>query len=148
MSARFTKSFAKKAARWSAAPAAAALAVVVAAGPALAAGTSVGIATNGSASGGALTVGGQYQCATASGSYATLAVTVRQAGRYGRAIESSTIEHVSCTGAVQDWSATLSPREHHAWFSGGNTRVSAKLWTPGDVRGQSDATLVLNASAS
>lgn len=148
MSARFTKSSAKKAARWSAAPVAAALAVVLAAGPALAAGTSVGIATNGSASGGALTVGGNYQCATASGSYATLAVTVRQAGAHGRVVESSTLEHVSCTGAVLTWSATLRPSGHHAWFSGGNTRVEAKLWTPGDVRGQSDASLVLNASAS
>jgi len=143
----FMKSATRKTVRWSAVPAAAALAVVVAAGPALAAGTSVGISTGGAAAGGRLTVSGAYQCATTAGPYAELEVTVSQVGRHGRAVESSTVERLGCTGSVESWSATLSPRRH-GWFSAGSTRVDAKLWTPGAWHGQADASLVLNASAS
>jgi hypothetical protein len=143
----FTKSTAAKAARWSAVPAAAALAVVVAAGPALAAGTSVGIYTNGSVDAGRISVSGAYQCATGA-QYGELTVTVSQAGRHGRVVESSTVERLSCTGAVLPWSTTLSPRRHDGWFTAGSTRVDARVSTPGDRRGQADASLVLNASVS
>lgn len=144
----FTRSAARAArrsARWAAVPAAAALAVVAAAGPALAAGTSIGIHTYGSVSGGRLTVSGLYQCASAP--YAELEVTASQS-RHGRVVESSTVQRVACNGTTLGFSSTLAPHERHAWFSAGGTRVTAKLWTPGDRRGEAGATLVLNASAA
>jgi hypothetical protein len=143
----FTKPAARAAARWSAVPATAALAVVVAAGPALAAGTSVGINTNASVSAGQIHVAGGYQCATGA-PYANLTVTVSQAGPHHRTTESSTLEHVSCTGAVLPWSATLVAHERGTWFTPGNTRVKVTLWTPGDVRGQADGSLDVNAAAA
>src|ERR1700722_8667984 len=98
----FTKSAARTAARWSAVPATAALAVVAAAAPALAAGTSVGINTNASVDAGQIHVAGAYQCATGA-PYADLVVTVSQSGPHARTTESSTLQHVSCTGAVLPW---------------------------------------------
>lgn len=144
----FTKPAARAAARWSAVPATAALAVVVAAGPALAAGTSVGINTNASVNAaGQIHVAGAFQCATGA-PYANLTVSVSQAGRHHRTTESSTLEHVSCTGGVLPWSATLVAHERGTWFTPGDTRVKVTLWTPGDVRGQADGSLVVNAAAS
>ena len=143
----FTKPVARAAARWSAVPAAAALAVVAAAAPALAAGTSVGINTGASVNAGQIRVAGAYQCATGA-PYANLTITVSQSGRHHRAGESSTLQHVSCTGAVLPWAATLLAQEHGTWFTPGNTRITVTLWTPGDARGQADASLVLNATAA
>lgn len=134
-------------ARWAAVPAVAALAVLAAAGPALAAGTSIGIHTYGSVSGGRLTVSGLYQCAP-SAPYAELEVTASQARRHGHAVESTTYQRVACTGATLAFGSTLAPSGRHAWFSAGDTRVAVKLWTPGDRRGQAGATLVLDATAS
>jgi hypothetical protein len=142
----FTKPAVRAAARWSAVPATAALAVVVAAGPALAAGTSVGIDTNASVGAGQIHVAGAYQCATGA-PYADLTVTVSQSGPHHRTVESSTLRHVSCTGAVLPWTATLVAHERGAWFAPGDTRVKVTLATPGDFRGQADSSLVLNATA-
>jgi hypothetical protein len=142
-----TKSVARRAARWSAVPAAAALAVVVAAGPALAAGTSVGIYTYGSVHAGRISVTGAYQCPAGS-RYADLTVTATQAGPHGRAVTSSVVERLGCTGRVLPWGATLSPRRRGGWFTAGNTRVVAQVWPAGDRRGQAEASLVLNAAAS
>jgi hypothetical protein len=146
----FTRSAARiapKGARWAAVPAAAALAVVAAAGPALAAGTSLGIHTYGTVHAGHLSVSGLYQCAS-SAPYAELRVTAGQAGPHGRMIESSTVQRVACTGATLSFGATLAPRERHAWFTTGGTRVTATLWTPGDERGAAAASIVLDPSAS
>jgi hypothetical protein len=143
----FAKPAARKAARWSAVPAAAALAVIAAAGPALAAGTSVGIGTGASVAAGQIRVAGAYQCATGA-PYADLVVTVSQSGAYHRAAESSTLQHVSCTGAVLQWSATLAADERGTWFTPGDARVKVTLWTPGDARGQADSSIVLNATAA
>jgi hypothetical protein len=145
----FTKPAAAKAVRWSAVPAGAALAVVLAAGPALAAGTSVGIYTNGSVTAGQISLTGAYQCA-ADAPYAELTVTATQMQRHGhgRTVESSSVQRVDCTGATREWAATLSPRVHDGWFAAGDTRVVVRVATPGDRRGQADASLVLNATAS
>jgi hypothetical protein len=143
----FTRSAAARAARLTAVPAAAALAVVVAAGPALAAGTSVGIYTGGTVSHGRLAVDGVYQCASGS-PYAALTVTVTQAGPHRHVVESSVVERVACTGATLRWSATLAPQRHEGRFGPGATRVTVKLSMPGDRRGQAGSSLVLNAVAS
>jgi hypothetical protein len=143
----FTKPAARAAARWSTVPAAAALAVVAAAAPALAAGTSVGINTGASVNAGQIRVAGAYQCATGA-PYADLTVTVSQSGPHHRTTESSTLQHVSCTGAVLPWTATLLAHERGTWFTPGDTRIKVTLWTPGDVRGQADASLVLNATVA
>jgi hypothetical protein len=143
----FTKPAARAAARWSAVPAAAALAVVAAAAPALAAGTSVGINTSASVNVGQIRVAGAYQCATGA-PYADLTVTVSQYGPHHRTTESSTLQHVTCTGAVLPWAASLVADEHGTWFTPGDTRVEVTLWTPGDVHGQADASLVVNAAVA
>jgi hypothetical protein len=138
-----------KAARWSAVPALAALALAASAGIALAAGTSVGISTTGAAvAAGELTVSGAYQCDSATASYAELAVTVSQARPHGRSVDSTTVQRLTCTGSGLSWRVTLSPRQAGAWFSPASARVDAKLWTPGSRGEQADASLVLQASAS
>lgn len=146
----FTRSAARtarKGARWAAVPAAAALAVLAAAGPALAAGTSLGIHTYGTVHAGHLSVSGLYQCAS-SAPYAELRVTADQAGPHGRVIASSTVQRVACTGATLSFGTTLAPREPHARFSTAGTRVTATIWTPGDRRGAAVAGIMLAPTAS
>lgn len=148
MSAIFTRAAAVKTARWSAVPAIAALALAVTAGPALAAGTSVGVSTtSGTVSAGELTVSGAYQCDPATSSYAELEVTASQAARHGRVADSATLRRVACTGSAERWQVTLSPRQAHEWFSVGDARVTARVWTPGDQNGQGVSSIVLWASA-
>lgn len=137
----FTKAAAKTA-RWSVVPAIAAGALALAAGPALADGTSVGITTySGTVYAGQLTVGGAYQCATTS-PYDILAVTVVQPGPNGP-VTSTGFQEVACTGSTLTWQATLNPSRPGEWFANEDTRVEVTLWTPGDWDGQSSASVVL-----
>lgn len=129
-------------ARRAAVPAIAAASLALAAGPALAAGTSVGISTTGAGvSVGYLTVGGAYQC-QGSAPYAELAVSVSQDAPRGR-IDATTFERVACTGSTLAWQSRLEPRQAGAWFSAHGTRVTVTLWTPGGWDERASSSIVL-----
>ena len=137
----FTKSTAVKLARWSAVPAIAAGALALAAGPALAEGTAIGITTySGNVSGGQLYASGAYQCSTSSPSD-YLEVTAVQAGPNGP-VSSTEYEVMPCTGGTLTWQASLGGSQGQ-WFADGNARVDVTLWTPGDWNGRASASMVI-----
>jgi hypothetical protein len=141
-----TKSAVLKGARWSTVPAVATAAIALAAGPALAAGTSVGIATSGSASAGLLELSGAYQCPTSS-PYDSLSVTVSQDGRYGT-VRGTTVQQVACVGSTLTWRSVVSPSGGDGWFAAGPARVSVTLWAPGAWDDRAESSIVLFATAS
>ena len=137
----FTKSTAAKVARWSAVPAIAAGALALAAGPALAEGTAIGITTySGSVYGGQLDASGAYQCSTSS-PYDHLKVTAVQEGPNGP-VTATEYEVMPCTNGTLTWQASLggSPDQ---WFADGNTRIDVTLWAPGDWNGRAAASMVI-----
>jgi hypothetical protein len=138
----FTKAAAVRTARWSTVPAIAAAAVALAAGPALAEGTAVGISTySGSVYAGELTVGGGYQC-TPDTPYDNLKVTVYQETPRGLASDTS-YQRVPCTGGTETWQAWLRADQWGNWFTYGNARVDVTLWAPDDPDGRATSSLVL-----
>lgn len=138
----FTKAAAVKTARWSTVPAIAAAAVAIAAGPALAEGTAVGINTySGSVYAGELTVGGAYQC-TPDSPYDNVKVTVTQDTPRGVA-SSTSVQRVWCTGGTRNWQAWLRADQGGEWFTSGNARVDVTLWAPDDPDGRATSSLIL-----
>ena len=138
----FTKAAAARTARWATVPAVAAAAVAIAAGPALAEGTAVGISTySGSVYSGELTVGGGYQC-TPDSPYDNLKVTVTQDTPRGLA-SSTSYQRVWCNGESRDWQAWLRADQDGNWFTYGEARVSVTLWAPDDPDGRATSSLVL-----
>ena len=120
-----------RAARWSAVPLIAAGAVALAAGPALAEGTAVGITTySGYVSAGQLNVSGAYQC-TPDTPYDNLEVTAVQQSPDGP-VSSTAYLQMPCTGTTLTWQATLTPDQEDAWFTDTDTRVHVTLWAPDD----------------
>ena len=139
----FTKAAAVKTARWAAVPVLAVAALAVAAGPALAEGTSIGITTySGTVSDGQLHVSGGYQCTT-DAPYDYLAVTAVQAGPDGGPVSATEYLAMPCTGTTLTWQATLSPSQSDEWFADGDTRIRVTLWTPGDWDGRASASMTL-----
>lgn len=138
----FTKAAAARTARLATVPTMAVAALAIAAAPALAEGTSVGITTySGTVTDGQVTVSGAYQCTTDT-PYDNVAVTAIQEGADGP-VSSTVVEQVPCTGSTQTWQAALSPDQDDAWFESGETRIRVTLWAPGDWDGRAAASMVL-----
>ena len=136
------KAAAARTARWATVPAIAATALGLAAGPALAEGTSIGITTySGAVSAGQLNVSGGYQCST-DNPYDHLAVTAVQQGPSGPVTATEYLT-MPCTGTTLTWQATLQTRQSGGWFGDGPARVTVALWAPGDWNARATSSMVL-----
>lgn len=136
------KGAAVKTARWATVPAIAATALGLAAGPALAEGTSIGITTySGYTSSGQLNVSGAYQCSS-DNPYDHLAVTAVQQGPNGPVTATEYLT-MPCTDTTLTWQATIDASGFGGWFGDGPARVTATLWAPGDWDGRATSSMVL-----